>query len=155
MRASEALGPVEFQFTDPDDVARYGDRWYRFSEADLIRRPARELIALEGQLGMPMPDVMNGFRMSSALGDLAAAWIGVRDADPALAGTFGDFNPLTLLITWRTAVDEGKAEGTTETEDPPNLPDSQAGGSPDPAPSRPETSDPRDIVTLSTLPVVG
>jgi hypothetical protein len=155
MRASEAMAPLEFRFTDPDDVEKYGDRWYWYSEADLIRRPARELVALEAELGMPIAQVMNGMRMSSVLGDMATTWISVRDTDPALAGKFSDYNPLTMLVEWRAAVDEGKAEGTTETEDPPKSPDSPDSGSPTPGPSRPETSGQTDIVTLSTLPVVG
>lgn len=152
MRGSQVLNPVEFQFTDPEDVAKYGDRWYRYSEAELIRRPARELVKLEAELGMPLVDAMNGMRMSSVLGDLASTWIGVRDYDVKLAGPFDEWSPLTFLVTWRPAVDEGKAEpAETETDTPPPLGD----GSPDSGPSRPEISEPTDTVVLQTSPVVG
>ena len=149
MDASKALAPLEFQFTDPADVALYGDRWSRYAEADLIRTPARELVALEAELGMPIVDVMNGTRMSSTMGDLAGAWIGVRNYDPKLAGSFDDFNPMTLAISWRAEkVDEGKDEGTA-TPAPP------ADGSPSTGPSPREISDPTDSVALPILPVAG
>lgn len=142
MDASQALGPVMFRFTDPEDVKVYGDRWYRFSEEDLIRMRARDLIQLEQDLGMPVVTVMNGARMHSTIGDLAAAWLGVRAHDPALAGEFEKFNPLTLTITWEhpddvDEVDEGKAP-EPETDSAP-----------------PTTSAPMDTVTLPTLPIAG
>lgn len=144
-----AWPPMEFQFTDPSDVAVYGDRWYSYSEPDLIRRRGRDLIELEAEIGIPLPDVMNGLRVSAAMGVLGAAWIGVRDFDEKLAGDFDDFNPLTMTITWRpAAVGEGKAESVTEVATPLRPDD----GSP-PASSVRETSDPTDIVALSTLPI--
>jgi len=156
MDARTALDPVEFQFTDPDDVTRYGDRWYRYSERDLIRLPARSLIQLEDELGMPIVDVMNGMRLSTILGDTAAAWLGVRAEDPGLAGTFDAFNPITLMINWRKAVDQGKEQGTTEKEAIPPEPVTPALPGdfyPDPGPWRRETSDPAPTVTLQTLPI--
>src|SRR5687767_4881665 len=105
MDASQALGPVKFRFTDPEDIKLYGERWYTFDESELIRMRARDLITLEQEMGMPVVDVMNGARMHSTLGDLGAAWIGVRAADPKVAGPFEDFNPLTLAITWANPAD--------------------------------------------------
>jgi hypothetical protein len=149
MELNKALGPVEFRFTQPEDIALYGDRWYRYAEADLIRTPARELVALEAALGMPLPDVMNGMRMSTVLGDLAAAWIGVRAYDPKLAGPFNDFNPMALSLTWRAEkVDEGKDPST-------DTPSPLADGSPQPDLSQPVTSDPTASVALSNMPVAG
>ena len=153
MEASKALRPLEFRFTDPADIAIYGDRWYRFSEADLIRTPARQLVELETELGMPIVDAMNGMRMSSTLGDLAGSWIGVRNYDPKLAGSFDDFNPMTLAITWRAAQDEvdlGKGFDQVEDTQPP-----PADGFPGIDPSRSATSAPTDSVVLPTLPVTG
>lgn len=142
--------PMEFQFTDPDDVAVYGDRWYSYSEPDLIRLRARDLLELEANLGIPIPDVMNGMRVSATIGTLAATWIGVRNFDEKLAGEFDDFNPFTLTITWRPAVDEGKDASVTEgaTPQPPD------GGSPL-EPSDLEISAQTDTVTLSTSPIVA
>lgn len=142
MDASEALGPVMFRFTDEQDVKLYGSRWYRHDESELIRMRARDLIELEAQLGIPVVDVMNGCRMHTTLGDLAASWLGVRAYDPELAGPFEKFNPLTLAISWQNPddvdpaeVDEGKAEGP-ETDS-----------------ASPMTSAPADTVALPTLPI--
>lgn len=136
MDASKALGPVMFQFTDPDDVKLYGERWYRYSEEDLIRMRARDLIALEMELGTPVVNVMNGARMHSTLGDLAAAWLGVRAHDPELAGPFAEFNPLTLAITWEHPDDVDEVDEGKEQEPEPTT-----------------TSAPTDTVTLPTLPI--
>ena len=158
MRASEAMPAVEFQFTDPDDVAKYGDGWYRFSERDLIRRRARDLIQLEAELGMPIIDAMNGGRASTALGDLACTWIGVREVDPKLAGPFDEYNPLVMQVTWRKAqeVDEGKAEDRTEPAGTETAtPEPAAEASPRLAESGPAASVPTDTVALQTLPVAG
>jgi hypothetical protein len=156
MNKSKLMDPVEFRFTDPQDVEQYGDRWYRYAEEDLARFPARTLIELEGALGMPIVDVMNGMRASTVLGDTAAAWIGVRAVDPQLAGGFDSFNPLTLLIEWRPAR-EGKAPATTAPEDaePVATQAPPDGGSPEEDPSQSRTSAPTDTVTLPILPVVG
>lgn len=135
-RVKTALPPLEFQFTNPADVAKYGDRWYRYSEADIIRRPARELMSLESQTGIPMIDMMNGVRISSVAAELAATWIAVRDVDPVLAGEFDGYNPVVMAALWRSAVDEGK-DSSESVE------------------SGPETSAPTDTVTLQTLPVAG
>jgi len=152
MELARALPPVEFRFTDPEDVAKYGDRWYRFAEGDVIRRRARDLIELEEQLGMTMIDTLNGMRMRTTLGELAVAWLGVREVDEDLAGEFDEFNPLTMLITWRpwqAPVDEGKDEPAEDTQPPP------ADTTPAPAgPSDPEISAPTDTVSLPVLPVV-
>jgi hypothetical protein len=139
MDTSKVLGPINFQFTDPEDVKLYGERWYRYDEGDLVRMRARDLMDLEAALGMPVVNIMNGARLHSTLGDLGAAWLGVRAHDPELAGDFSEFNPLTLAITWREAdeVDEGKAPEPAEDSAPPT------------------TSAPTDTVILQTSPIVG
>lgn len=125
MKEIEALSDVEFRFTEPEDVAKYGDRWFRYSEKDLIRKPALELAMLEMDLQMTVVAVMNGMRMSTVLGDTAAAWLGVRAADPKLAGEFSAFNPRTMLIEWREAADdpeaasEGKDQGSPAPDSSP------------------------------------
>jgi hypothetical protein len=139
MDASRALGPVMFRFTDPEDVELYGDRWYRYAEEDVIRLRARALIELEIQLGMPVVNIMNGARMHSTLGDLGAAWLGVRAHDPELAGPFEKFNPLTLAITWANPADVDEVdEGKEEPEDSGPMPTISAQ---------------MDTVTLPTLPI--
>ena len=152
MQASEVWGPLEFQFTDPEDVELYGDRWYYYSEADLIRMRARDLIILEGAIGMAIVDVMNGARVRATLGNLAAAWIGVRAVDPELAGEFNDFNPLVMQINWRPYQGKAEAEPVTEPTEPA-TPEPAATGSPEPSRYRHEISEPTATVALQTSPV--
>jgi hypothetical protein len=155
--ALRALDPLEFRFTDPEDVAKYGDRWYPYDEGRYLRLRAREQIALEGSLGMPLVSVMNGFRSSTGLGETACAWLGVRSVNPVLAGDFDDFNPLTNMIEWRDAL-EGKAEPAAEGTQPepaPELPVMPPPADPDsPMAGRSPymTSAPMDTVVLPNLP---
>jgi hypothetical protein len=110
-----ALPPADFRFTDPGDQGKFGDRWFTYDEAAWLRLPARELIMLEADLGMTLVSAMNGFRMSSVLGDTAVTWLGVRALDPALAGEFDAYNPITMAIEWRAHVEpEGKDEPATD-----------------------------------------
>jgi hypothetical protein len=148
--ALKALDPMEFRFTDPDDIKRYGDGWFTYSEGSFLRLRARDLIELEGEMGTPMVTVMNGMRASTTLGDTAAAWLGVRTASVVLAGPFDDFNPITNLIEWRDAA-EGKEEAPPEPA-PVSLP------LPDPdrptvGPYGSTNSAPMDTVVLPSLPV--
>lgn len=145
--ALKALDPLEFRFTDPEDMKKYGADWFVYDEGTILRMRARDLIELEGEMGTPMVVVMNGMRSSTTLGDTAAAWLGVRAKSADLAGPFETFNPITNLIEWRDA-DEGKAEAPPAAE--PDLPD----------PDRPAAgsysttnSAPMDTVILPVLPV--
>jgi hypothetical protein len=136
--ALRALDPLEYRFTDPQDVARYGDGWRVYDEAYWLRLRARDLIAIEGRLNMSLLSVMNGMRSSTTLGDTAAAWLGmVAAGQHVLAGEFDEFNPVTNLIEWREY--EGKAVAVAE--------DTQ----PAPAPAQPDTLPPED----PDLPMVG
>jgi hypothetical protein len=158
--ALRALDPLEFRFTDPADIQRYGDGWFTYNESVYLLMRARDLIGLEGKLGTPMVSVMNGMRASTTLGDTAAAWLGVRAASEDLAGPFDDFNPVTGLIEWRAA--EGKAPAPVSTEPvpavAPELPAIAPWLDPDlPMAGRsPHTnSAPTDTVVLPNLPVEG
>jgi hypothetical protein len=102
------ISDVECRFTDPQDAGKYGDGWFRYSETEIMAMRARELIQIEAEIGAPLVTVMNGFRAMTTLGETAAAWIAVRQVDPARAGEFDQFDPVTLHIEWRKA--EGKAE---------------------------------------------
>jgi hypothetical protein len=155
--ALRAMDPLEFRFTDPQDVATYGDGWYVYDEAAFLRLRARDLIEIEGTLGMSLVAVMNGMRASTTLGDTAAAWLALRAAGKTkVAGDFDDFNPVTNLIEWREA--EGKAEApeATEPEPVPEQQDMQPPQDPDfpMAGHYPSTtSDPTDTVVLQNLPI--
>jgi hypothetical protein len=146
--ALKALDPLNFRFTDPEDVKKYGDRWYTYDEASILRLRARDLIDLEGEIGTPMVAVMNGMRASTTLGDTAAAWLGVRAMSTDLAGPFDDFNPITNLIEWQDA-SEGKEVAPVATEPAPDTAIPTAG------PYVSTTSAPMDTVILPSLPVAG
>lgn len=151
MKEIDALSDVEFRFTHPDDTIRFGDRWFRYSEKGLIRKPAVELAMLEMDLQMSIVAVMNGMRMSTVLGDTAAAWLGVRATDLKLAGEFSAFNPKTMLIEWREATDDPEAasEGKDQSSPAPTS-------SPTEEPSAPVALlGPEDSPVSPSLPGMG
>lgn len=97
-----------FTFTHPDDVAEYGDEPYLYDESLLAGMSARDLVELEGVIGMPVVDAMNGMRDSLPMPTLAVTWWALgqagRDVD------LDKYNPHTLMIEWTPAqVDRGKA----------------------------------------------
>lgn len=113
MHDRSLLPALRVRFTEPADVAVFGEGWYVYDERAIVRKPARDLIALEEQIGLAMPQVMNEMRRSSVMGDLAGAWIAVREHDPKLAGEFDDFSPLVMLLEWERVpqdVEAGKDE---------------------------------------------
>jgi hypothetical protein len=146
MDEKRLLAPMRFRFTEPEDVKRWGDRWFVYDEHRLVRAPARDLVALEAELGLTLVEAMNGFRADSALGNLAGCWMAVRAVDPQLAGPFDDFTPMIMLITYEAvpaeeAEDAGKAEAPVE-----DSPTSPAASESAPASVPPPT------VVLQTLP---
>lgn len=117
MTTKDALiGPMEVRFTEPADVEKYGADWYTYDELAIVTRPARELVALEMELGVPLASVLDGFRASTVLGDLAAAWLAYRAAGNALP--FAEFNPAIMLAEWRK-VDLGKEPSSPPVSDTP------------------------------------
>lgn len=147
--ALRALAPVWFRFTDEEDKGKYGDRWYCYDEGQIMLKRGRALVELEHDLGMPLPAAMNGFRDSSALGELCVSWLGVHEIDPARAGDFEDFNPITHLIQW--TADNPEPAGKDE------LPEATlaqpASTSPTPE-SSPDTTSARTVtVALPAMPV--
>jgi len=146
MDEKRLLAPMRFRFTEPEDVKRWGDRWYVYDEHKIVRAPARDLVALEAELGMSLVAAMNGFRSDTALGNLAGCWMAVRDVDPNLAGPFDDFSPMIMLITYE-AVPAEEAEDSGKAADPvEDSPISQASSESAPASAPPPT------VVLQTLP---
>lgn len=145
----KALDPLEFRFTDPDDAGKFGDGWFVYSEADIMRKPARELIELEVAMGLAIVSVMNGMRQGSVIGDTAATWIAVREVDPARAGEFDAFNPITMAIEWRAAEGKAPAAEAASTPEPQDSGLPVAGHQPD------TTSGRTDTVVLQVLPISG
>jgi hypothetical protein len=103
------MKPLQVRFTEPDDVAAYGDDWYLYDELALVTRPARELMALEMEIGAPLTTVMDGVRESSIFGDTAAAWLAMKAAGSDVP--FARFNPVIMLAEWRVlpVAEPGKA----------------------------------------------
>lgn len=143
----KALPPIEFRFTDPDDAGKFGDGWFVYSETDIMRKPARELIELEVAMGLAIVSVMNGMRQGSVIGDTAAAWIGVRETDLARAGEFDAFNPITMAIEWRDPPGKAPAARPAATPEPPEL------SLPEIGPRHDTTSAQTDTVILQSLPI--
>lgn len=109
MHDRELLPALRVKFTDPADVATFGEGWFIYDERALVRKPARELIAIEEETGLAMPQAMNEMRRSSVLGDLFGAWVAVREHDPKLAGPFEDFSPLVMLLEWERVPEDAEA----------------------------------------------
>jgi len=143
------MAPIRFRFTEPEDIERWGGDWYVYDEHKLVRKPARELVQLEAELGMTLINAMNGFRSDSVLGNLAGCWMAVREVDAERAGPFDDFSPVIMLITYEAvpameAEDAGKDEGPVAGTRP--LP---VGNGSAPASERTRT------VVLQTLPALA
>lgn len=151
---AKALDPLEFRFTEPQDAGKYGDRWYLYDEAYWLRLRARDLMDLESEMDLTMVTVMNGVRARTTLGDTAAAWMSVYRVDPAVAGSFDEFNPVTNLIEWRPA--EGKAEAVPEAapadRDETAMPQEQDLPLPVAGHQPPTISGDPDLVVLQTTP---
>lgn len=106
MREESLMAPMRFQFTEPGDIERYGDGWWTYDEAQLVRLPAREQVRLEVEIGIPLVNVMDGCRRDSVMGNLAATWLAVRAVDAGLAGPFAAWQPCVMLAVWERA-DQG------------------------------------------------
>lgn len=113
MREEQLLAPYWFRFTEPDDMEKYGKDWYLYDETALIRLPARVLVAYEQALDVPIPEIMNGMRQGSILGNWGATWIALRQAGRDVK--LDDYSPVVALVEWTTgdphanqALDSGK-----------------------------------------------
>jgi hypothetical protein len=146
--ALRALGGIWFRFLDEEDQGKYGSDWLKYDEGAILRMRARDLIALETDLGMPLVALMNGFRQDSILGDTAAAWLGVRAVDPARAGDFDEFNPITALIEWSKVNPDAVPK-----DEPGNMPAPEESSSPMASESSNTISAPTATVALDIMPV--
>lgn len=147
MDKSGVIAPLQVRFVDPEDIEKYGDDWYTYDELDIITTPAKTLMLLEGEIGAPLAQVMDGVRESSIFGDTAGAWLALRFAGKSVK--FSEFNPAIMLAQWRSKPAEeapGKAEGP-EIQTPAPVKRPRSGNSSTPAPS----TDPVDTVTLQIM----
>lgn len=118
----ENLLTLEFRFTAPDDVEKYGDQWFRYDEPALIKMAARDLMRYEAEIGAPLPDVLNGVRADSVFGDTCAAWIALRQA--GRDDSFDSFSPAMMLADWRVAERDAEGKAPTPETDTPGGADS-------------------------------
>lgn len=117
---------LQFRFTDEQDIAAYGDRWWPWDEADLARIRGRELIALEEEIDIPLWQVRRDLRTGSTLATMAAMWIAMHRAGHAVA--WADFNPAVSLSDWEVAPEAPLASGEAP------APDSGSSMTPPPSP---------------------
>lgn len=89
---------LRFRFTDPADVAAYGDEWRTWDESDVYALRSRELIELEDQLDMPLLLAIRAFRGDAVLGRLAVMWIVLHLGGHKVS--WQDFDPLALEVEW-------------------------------------------------------
>lgn len=113
--ASDALPDLEFRFTHPDDVGKYGDGWISYSERQIMLMPVRQLIQVEDTIDMSIVDMMNGSRNATSAGTLAATWLGLLLEDPAVAGEYASYEVHVHHIDWRAAVPKGPEVSGSET----------------------------------------
>jgi hypothetical protein len=123
---------LQFTFTTESDVKAYGAGPHLYDEYQIVALPARTLVELETATGITAAAMLNGVRISSAMGDLAATWVALKLAGGDGLPDFADYNPAVMTIEWAAApaVEPGKDEG--------------------PATMSAES----DVVTLQTLPRV-
>lgn len=109
------LSPMRFRLHE-DDHERYGADWYVYDESALVRLPARELIAIEAEIGMSVLGMVDAARRPDAAGftaaTLAAMWVARRlsGVDERIA----DFAPMVLLAEWEP-VSAGDADPPDQT----------------------------------------
>lgn len=116
--ASDALPDLEFRFTHPDDVGKYGDGWINYSEKKIMLMPVRQLIQVEETIDMSIVDMMNGSRNATSAGTLAATWLGLLLEDPAVAGEYASYEVHVHHIDWRAATPKDPEVSAAETSDP-------------------------------------
>lgn len=101
------LPPIRFQFC-ADDRAEYGDGWTVYDESTLLRIPARELVDIERQIGMPVLVMMQRARQNYTDANQAAMWVARRAAGDQRP--FAEFQPLVLLADWEPVPDAGDVD---------------------------------------------
>lgn len=90
--------PRRWRFTDVDDIAAYGDRWWIWNPAAVSRLPARQLIEIEEAIGIPWLAVLEQQQGRTTLGALAALWISMHQAGTTVA--WDEFSPLVFTTEW-------------------------------------------------------
>lgn len=105
---------MRFRFTEPEDVEKYGSDWHVYDELSILRQSARTQMGLEVQMGISIADAFRGFRRSTTLGELAAAWLALRLEGKEFP--FSEFDPMIHLTEWEEipAEELGKEQPSIE-----------------------------------------
>lgn len=98
------LPPMRFRFTDPDDVAAYGDRWWVWDEAAALRLRGRDLIAVEEQTGVPLRAAIRLSREDAAIGNLVVMWTALHLGGSTVK--WADFDPIPYATDWERVPEE-------------------------------------------------
>ena len=114
MRSVSLMAPYRFRFTEPADAQQFGDGWFVYDEARIVKLPARQLARMEAELGQPIVTVMDGFRNDTVMGRLACTWLAIYLQDPDLAGRFADYSPVVLLLNLEPVPDDEVPVESTE-----------------------------------------
>lgn len=106
----------------PDDHERYGDGSWVYNEAEIVRLPVKELLAIESAVG-PLTRVMNRLRQDWTDARLAAVWIARRQA--GIQEPFDTFEPLISIATVSVVEDDADppapgSDSSPSTNPPPN-----------------------------------
>lgn len=123
------LAPWRIRLTDPADIERYGDRWWTFDEAVVLRLPVDELVAIEREIyPTKLRAALDDNREGGILGELIALWIAMRiAADPDRpAPKYADFKPLIMHAEWQRVPDEEVDPGAPLDEAPSSSPSTES-----------------------------
>jgi hypothetical protein len=91
--------PSRWKFTDAEDVAAYGDRWWTWDEPALTRLRARQLIEIERRSACRWS---TSSRSSARWGRRWVRWppCGSRCTWPVTTVAWADFNPFVFATVW-------------------------------------------------------
>lgn len=106
-----------------EDHDTYGDSWYVYDEAKIIRLPVGELRDIEQAIGMSIPTMFHRHREGYIDGILGQIWLARRMS--GITEPLDDFAPLALCVEWEAA---GPGDA-----DPPDLTSSSPEDPPQPS----------------------
>lgn len=84
-----------------EDHDTYGDAWYVYDEAKIIRLPVGDLQEIERAIGMSIPTMFARHREGYIDGVLGQIWVARRMS--GIIEPFDDFTPLALCVEWEAA----------------------------------------------------
>ena len=100
--------PWRIRLTQTDDIALYGDRWWVYDEAAILRLSFAELLAIEAEIPVKLKVAIDDCRESGVMGEMVALWVAMRmAADPTWpAPPFAEFTPMIFTCDWERVPEE-------------------------------------------------